>query len=161
MFTFSFAIFRCVTWCGEDSHQTNVFSGFLNREAERLAPKAVIQQLRRSPPPTSPEPDSDEPVSPRPASENSDQGSPRAQRSRALSISSVWSTISAASTSPRSSTSQRKDMKQWKVEVCMQRRAHDHKHLLYFMHISPTKFFGQLRRETLCSSWRSGNATLR
>lgn len=89
--------------------------GFLKREAEQLAPKAIIKQLRRSPTPTtSPEPGSDGAHSP--LLEDSLTGSPQAERNRRLSISSVWSSISGTSTSP-SSTIKRSGMKYGKVEV--------------------------------------------
>lgn len=93
-------------------------SGFLQREAETLAPKAVIKSLRRSP---SPQEVSDTPQSPRPdsvgssSSEGEDEQIP--PRLRTASISSVLSSLSSAmSTSPH--TANAKMSKTLKVEVC-------------------------------------------
>ncbi|KAJ3559825.1 hypothetical protein NM688_g89 [Phlebia brevispora] len=117
--------------------------GFISREAEQLAPRAFIKQLRHTPP-ASPDVSSDEPSSPTPASEHSEEGSPRHERNRTLSISSVWSTISAAS-SLRNST-KRKEAKPWKVEPYQILRAVERRDITFLMEVRERDFELLLRK---------------
>lgn len=57
MLAYETTFYRSVITYSE-SHVSNVSQGFLQREADQTAPKAILRQLRRSPtPPLSPPPD--------------------------------------------------------------------------------------------------------
>ncbi|PSR73595.1 hypothetical protein PHLCEN_2v10514 [Hermanssonia centrifuga] len=93
-------------------------SGYLQHEAERLAPKEVIKQLRRTPP-NSPDHEFDEfeasQRSPSEYSTETETDSLRPKRVRTASISSIWSSIS--SKSPGFSGSKRTQVGSWKIET--------------------------------------------
>ena len=91
-----------------------VYIGFIQREAESLAPRELIRQLRRTP---SPELPSEGPSSPRSMlSSDSENEEPRTPRTRTASISSVWSSLSSA-VSASHRLGKQKEVKAWKAEV--------------------------------------------
>ena len=93
-----------------------VHLGFIQREAESLAPRELIKQLRRTP---SPELPSEEPSSPRSIlSSDSESEDSRPPRTRTASISSVWSSLSSA-VSASHRLGKQKEVRAWKAEVSL------------------------------------------
>jgi hypothetical protein len=86
--------------------------GFLQREAEALAPKSIVKQLRRSPsPPLSPPQSPDLDNSSNGASPVEELQTPRERRE------SMWSTLTTAVNASRKLAKSKGPANSWKVEV--------------------------------------------
>lgn len=114
-------------------------TGFLQREAESLAPRELIRQLRRTP---SPELLSEGPSSPR--SDHSEESEVETEeshspRTRTTSISSVWSSLSSA-VSASHRLGKNKEAKPWKVEPYQIFAAVERRDITFLMEVRERDF---------------------
>jgi len=122
-------------------------TGFLQREAELVLPKLVLQQLRRSPSPTLSRLGSDSDQEEPEESDDDDEEHPK--RARRPSMTSILSSISSAtSSSARSLMSpRRKDNKPWKEPEAFEvLRAVERKDVMFLMEVRDRAFHLLVRK---------------
>ncbi|KAI0347066.1 hypothetical protein BDW22DRAFT_1351411 [Trametopsis cervina] len=119
-------------------------TGFLQREAESLAPRAIIRQLRRSPSPPYSEPfspDSDDHTSSITTPDNEEVPiTPRERRD------SVWSTISSAVNASKRLSKGKGPAKHWKVEPYQIFGAVEKRDVMFLMEVRDRDFEMLLRK---------------
>ncbi|KAI0091961.1 hypothetical protein BDY19DRAFT_927701 [Irpex rosettiformis] len=133
-------------------------SGFLQREANSLAPKAIIKQLRRSPTPPGSEPQSPSLDGTSVANSPSMEQEPKSPRERK---DSVWSTISSTVNASRKLSKGKGPAKQWKVEPYQIFSAVEKRDIMFLMEVRDRDFEMLLRKSgdvtPLLHAMRIGN----
>ncbi|KAI0698925.1 hypothetical protein BC835DRAFT_1333432 [Cytidiella melzeri] len=131
-------------------------TGFLQREAESLAPKSMIKQLRRSP-----SPPLDEPQSPGPDSSSSMHSADEEPKSPRQRRDSVWSTISTAVNASRKLSQGKAPAKARKIEPYQIFSAVEKKDVMFLMEVRDRDFEMLLRKNgdvtPLLHAMRIGN----